>query len=632
MAFSWLTTTISSYIYTDRSPDDDTSPTSISAEYPSKSAVKSKPDAEEQKQDVKGLENLGNTCFFNASVQALLACPKFVQYLTILSTKHKQNTAHSTFTPYQPPSHSTPGGPTDSNPNPSSTLSTNANTKDSTDFRPRIFCELLLDLHHGTITSPKDLFRILCEFHPTEFSSFTQSDAHESYNKMMEILEIEQLYIATESQSDHIIQDMFDFLDDGEGSEREHLDDDEKMGSEPKDDGFGDHEHSASERMDIVKMKNPFSGLLGSMLECRSCLHSNESRQTSFSCLTLSLMDEYRAPRNGFRSMSPSVKLMDRIKAFETEESIDGYRCMVCECRGIMAEIKDILASLKSPTHSMASNPMHKMNDIQLVVLREQYQELQWELNKLMPHQKTLNGLTMNGMNGLNGLNGLTLNGMNGYHPDHHSMDSMNDIDAVNATKNGVNGYHHHSHSMPLPLSITTEHRLKYRIDASSNKSYRTLAVKKQFVSRYPCVLCIHFNRLQFGSKDSRYVSFKPLLSLSDYDTVSRRMPNGRSINAMFNDTDYSLCSQYLLMSVIVHHGNDSGGHYTTYKRTIGGVDCNGDGCLEWKSEADLRMIHKRSRWYHISDEFVNEVSINQVLMCQAYMLFYQKNQFSFKK
>merc|ERR1711997_1402880 len=106
----------------------------------------------------------------------------------------------------------------------------------------------------------------------------------------MGILEIEQLYIATESQSDHILQDMFDFLDDGddEGSEREHLDDDGDDAKEPKDDGFGGHEHSTSDRMDIVNMKNPFSGLLGSMLECRSCHHSNESRQTSFSCLTLS--------------------------------------------------------------------------------------------------------------------------------------------------------------------------------------------------------------------------------------------------------------------------------------------------------------------------------------------------------
>merc|ERR1712113_444625 len=180
-----------------------------------------------------------------------------------------------------------------------------------------------------------------------------------------------------------------------------------------------------------------------------------------------------------------------------------------------------------------------------------------------------------------------------------------------------------------MGISISTEHRLKYRIDPSKNKLYRTLAVKKQFISRYPCVLCIHFNRLQFGSKDSRYVSFKPIISLNDFNGDIAHHSN----DSLFHDSDYSLCSQYLLMSVIVHHGNDSGGHYTTYKRTIAGISGNGNiSRLEWKCSDDLRRLSHRSRWYHISDEFVNEVSINQVLMCQAYMLFYQKNQFSFKK
>ena len=336
-----MTTAISSYIYTDQSTDD-TSPSSISTDSPS-SKSESKPDSS-QKQDVKGLENLGNTCFFNASVQALLACPKFVQYITILSKKHHENTAYSTFTPYQPPSDTTPDG-SNNDSNSTNPTTTTTNTPSTPQREPnRIFCQLLLDLHRGTITSPKDLFCILCQFHPTEFSSFTQSDAHESYNKMMEILEIEQLYIATESQSDHIIQEMFDFLnDDGEDiHDALHGDDDEKQ---PKDDGFGgggDHEDAHSDDEDIVNIKNPFSGLLGSMLECTACKHANESRQTSFTCLTLSLVDEYRSPRHGFRSMTPSVKLMDRIRAFEIEESIDGYRCMVCECRGIMAEIKEI--------------------------------------------------------------------------------------------------------------------------------------------------------------------------------------------------------------------------------------------------------------------------------------------------
>merc|ERR1712113_1141837 len=99
---------------------------------------------------------------------------------------------------------------------------------------------------------------------------------------------------------------------------------------QPKDGLFDGDLTNLNDEEDIISIKNPFSGLLGSMLECTVCKHANESRQTSFTCLTLSLMDEYRTNtnRNGFRNMTPSVKLVDRIKAFETAERIDGYRCM----------------------------------------------------------------------------------------------------------------------------------------------------------------------------------------------------------------------------------------------------------------------------------------------------------------
>merc|ERR1719334_569170 len=213
---------------------------------------------------------------------------------------------------------------------------------------------------------------------------------------------------------------------------------------------------------DVANMKNPFSGLLGSMLECTVCKHANESRQTSFTCLTLSLMDEYRSPRNGFRNMTPSVKLMDRIKAFETAESIDGYRCMVCECRGIMAEIKEILTTLQSPNTNHSSAPIHKLNDIQLVVLQEQYQEVQWELNKLMPpHQKTQNGLSS--------MNGLSHNGMNGYQS-YPSMNGMNGINRMNGHQSNDHSKHSvHSLSPKSPNSMTNGHLNGYHIVSPSS-------------------------------------------------------------------------------------------------------------------------------------------------------------------
>eukprot|EP00484_Ammonia_sp_Unknown_P007105 CAMPEP_0197056702 /NCGR_PEP_ID=MMETSP1384-20130603/88795_1 /TAXON_ID=29189 /ORGANISM="Ammonia sp." /LENGTH=585 /DNA_ID=CAMNT_0042490813 /DNA_START=10 /DNA_END=1767 /DNA_ORIENTATION=- len=582
MSLQWLTSTLTSFISGDANSDDsihvdidsqslltdtpDSTTTTTDKPSSSKSKAKtSKSNASDSQSSIQGLENLGNTCFFNASVQALLACPKFVEYITILSKKVAQS--HHQFTPYEPlPEHE------------------RTDNKDS----DKIFCQLLLDLHEGSITSPKELFQRLCQFHPTEFHQFTQSDAHESFNKMMEILEMEQLYIALESQSDNIIQDMFDFLDDDADEDEE----DEKKSE------------SSLNDIDLNTLKNPFHGLLGSTLECAHCKYENESRQSSFTCLTLSLTD---SSMYGSSFALQTVHLLDRIAAFQIEEQIEGYRCMVCECKGIMSEIQHTLTNLKKHKDPEQGNPRPHASDTQIHVLQDQYRELHEKLSQLILNQygykKIQNGSTEYSSNHSNGTY-LHENDKNGFHSTTPSL-NINDI-----------SYY--------PV-LSTKQKEKYRLNIASIKSYRTTAKKRQFVSRYPNVLCIHLNRLQFGAKDSRFVRFPSALNLSLTD---KKIKAVELINAMFNENDLMLQNEYILMAVIVHHGSDSGGHYTTYKRAIGK---KWQQSLEWRSPHELQQIQLHSEWYHISDEFVNKVKLSQVLMSQAYMLFYQKNQFSLR-
>merc|ERR1712129_376485 len=97
-------------------------------------------------------------------------------------------------------------------------------------------------------------------------------------------------------------------------------------------------------------------------------------------------------------------------------------------------------------------------------------------------------------------------------------------------------------------------------------------------------------NRLQMGSKDGRFVSFGVLLRVDGEE-------DSFSLNDTLSDNDFSLCAQFMLTAVIVHHGGDEGGHYTTYKRSTHRV-------LEWRSLAEFERIERESEWYHISDEF----------------------------
>lgn len=116
--------------------------------------------------------------------------------------------------------------------------------------------------------------------------------------------------------------------------------------------------------------------------------------------------------------------------------------------------------------------------------------------------------------------------------------------------------------------------------------------IKYSRVLNLPEVLCIHLKRfrhdLSYSSKISSHVYF-PL--------------EGFDMRPYLHKECKSQVPTYNLCSVICHHGTVGGGHYTCYARNA----LNG-------------------RWYEFDDQFVTEVSPDIVQNCQAYVLFYQKN------
>ena len=81
------------------------------------------------------------------------------------------------------------------------------------------------------------------------------------------------------------------------------------------------------------------------------------------------------------------------------------------------------------------------------------------------------------------------------------------------------------------------------------------------------------------------------------------------------------LCSSrhcYRLIAVVVHHGTSASGHYSTYRRL--------DACAQ-TDELD-HQSYKRSAaniWVCASDEHVRWADIEEVLACQASIVFYEK-------
>nr|XP_043613576.1 ubiquitin carboxyl-terminal hydrolase 2 [Erigeron canadensis] len=130
--------------------------------------------------------------------------------------------------------------------------------------------------------------------------------------------------------------------------------------------------------------------------------------------------------------------------------------------------------------------------------------------------------------------------------------------------------------------------------DSSSIKVTRD-ATKRILINRVPPILTVHLKRLSQDargrlSKLSGHVDFKEIIDLKPYmDSSCKDRGTYR----------------YRLIGVVEHIGTMRGGHYVAYVR--GGTKGNGD-CL----------------WYHASDAHVRQVSFEEVLRCEAYILFYE--------
>ena len=107
---------------------------------------------------------------------------------------------------------------------------------------------------------------------------------------------------------------------------------------------------------------------------------------------------------------------------------------------------------------------------------------------------------------------------------------------------------------------------------------------KSVILRTWPRVLVIHFKRLSVWNEDTHQgeKDHTPV----EFGEIFEAAPDVR----------------YRLQAVVIHHGTNSGGHYTAFARAHNGM------------------------WFHYNDEtYPRAVTIAQVYACTAYMLWYQQ-------
>ncbi|KAM4042387.1 ubiquitin carboxyl-terminal hydrolase 45 isoform 2-T3 [Anomaloglossus baeobatrachus] len=181
-----------------------------------------------------------------------------------------------------------------------------------------------------------------------------------------------------------------------------------------------------------------------------------------------------------------------------------------------------------------------------------------------------------------------------------------------------------------------TENRMKYQRKAHSadlldetQDSVYTNARKQLLISSAPANLILHLKRFSQNGltlrKINRHVDFPFILDLAPFCSVTcKNVPEEKHV-------------LYSLYGVVEHSGSMKGGHYVAYVKirmpSKKDVD-NISGGKHSSVSMDGRSMDGRSKdeamssssqWVYVSDTHVQVVSESRVLSSQAYLLFYER-------
>ncbi|KAI8890450.1 cysteine proteinase [Backusella circina FSU 941] len=155
------------------------------------------------------------------------------------------------------------------------------------------------------------------------------------------------------------------------------------------------------------------------------------------------------------------------------------------------------------------------------------------------------------------------------------------------------------------------------------------MSSKQVMLAKPPKILCLHISRSAFLNTGAIYKNTCQLL-FPEYLDISPFSTNGTlhtrpNVPISIPEGEEAPMRQryYKLMSVVVHYGSHSFGHFVAFKRRIYADQCQCHQCRGSRPCCDEEWKDQNS-WYRISDTKVDECSLEYVLKSNPYMLLYQ--------
>uniref|UniRef100_A0A8D1GF97 Ubiquitin carboxyl-terminal hydrolase 16 n=1 Tax=Sus scrofa TaxID=9823 RepID=A0A8D1GF97_PIG len=149
-------------------------------------------------------------------------------------------------------------------------------------------------------------------------------------------------------------------------------------------------------------------------------------------------------------------------------------------------------------------------------------------------------------------------------------------------------------------------------------KHVYTNAKKQMLISLAPPVLTLHLKRFQQAGfnlrKVNKHIKFPEILDLAPFCTLKCK-----------NVAEENTRVLYSLYGVVEHSGTMRSGHYTAYAKARTANSHLSDLVLHGDIPQDFEMESTKGQWFHISDTHVQAVPTTKVLNSQAYLLFYER-------